>query len=239
MRVLIVGSTLDDISYIQTKMDILEVLTVAGDTEIYLGTYAKKNIALVATGIGNYVSSMITALAIELTKPYLCIQIGNVNSFDEKLKQTDLFVATRVYMSNINQMPIGKMTYGQLPNLKPFYTSEVTLVQKIKDINSSLANKPLLRGVLITDNHFRTTKEEMNEIIEKHFVKIENMVACDSNAGGIVIACAKYNIPFVSLLVCAYELGDDKQLLTRLRKGLSVQPYVGKIIAQLIDNDEE
>ena len=40
MRVLIVGSTLDDISYIQTKMDIQEVLTVAGDTEIYIGTYA-------------------------------------------------------------------------------------------------------------------------------------------------------------------------------------------------------
>lgn len=42
MRVLIVGSTLDDISYIQTKMDVQEVITVAGDTEIYVGTYAKK-----------------------------------------------------------------------------------------------------------------------------------------------------------------------------------------------------
>ena len=239
MRVLIVGSTLDDISYIQTKMDVQEVITVAGDTEIYLGTYAKKNIALVATGIGNYVSSMITALAIELTKPYLCIQIGNVNSFDETLKQTDLFVATRVYLSDINQMPIGKLTYGQLPGLKPFYTSEVTLVQRIKDINSSLANKPLLRGVLLTDNKFRTVQEDMNKIIDKHFVKIENMDACDSNAGGIVIACEKYKIPYVSLLVCAYELGDEKQLLTRQRKGLSVQPYVGKIIAQLIDNDSE
>ena len=79
----------------------------------------------------------------------------------------------------------------------------------------------------------------MNEIIEKHFDKIENMVACDSNAGGIDIACEKYKIPYVSLLVCAYELGDEKQLLTRQRKCLSVQPYVGKIIAQLIDNDSE
>lgn len=237
MRILIIGTTEDDISYIKAKMHIEQVDTIAKDVNVYLGKYNNRNIVLVATGQTEMISSMICGITIEKYQPYFCIHIGNVHSFSENFKQTDLFLATRVYLSSINQMPLGRISYGQIPDMKAFFTPDATLVQKIKDINSTMANKNLVRGVLLSDDIFRTKPEEMSALIDRYFVKIESMVACDSSSGGIVVSCDKYKIPFLIIKVCSYELGNKEQMITRQRKGLSVQPYVGKLIASLIEDN--
>lgn len=236
MRVLIVGTTTDDISYIQTKMTIESIDTIAGDVEVYTGKYSDKDIVLVATGKTNMLSAMICGIVIEKYHPYYCISIGNIHSFSSELKQTDLFLATRIYLANIDQMPLGRLSYGQIPDMKLFYTPESTLNQKIKDLNSTMANKNLVTGILISDDLFRTDPKEIDELIKEHYVKIENIVACDSSSGGVSIACSKYKLPTVFIRVCSYEVGNSSQLINCQRKGLSVQPYVGKLISALFED---
>lgn len=237
MDILIIGETHDDISYIQNKMKITSVETIALNTDVFTGVYNNINIILTCTGVGTYNSSLITGIVLEKYKPFCCINIGTVHSFDESLNQCDIFIGTRVYLGSVDYTPFGRLTYGQIPDSKPFFTSDQLLVSKIKDINASLGGKKILRGVVVTDDICRTKREEVDSLIDNHYVKIENLVATDFSSGAVAFACSKFGVPYLSLKVCNYEYEKRNQFITRIRKGLSIQPYVGKLIAALIERN--
>ena len=64
--ILILGATDDDILYFRTKMDITSVEKIAGKTEVFLGKYSGKIVAVTTTGLSARLKTTAFQAIIEL-----------------------------------------------------------------------------------------------------------------------------------------------------------------------------
>lgn len=229
-----IGTTEDDILYFKTKMVLQKEETVFDSIHVYIGVLAKKDICVVATGYSLEVSACITTAILDKYDPYLVFNIGSVHSFEKQLKQGDIFLAERVYMADIDLTPVGRLNYGEVPELPPFYISENSLLNEIESQSVTISNKYLVRGSLLCSNKFFTKSEEIEPLMKEHFLNSGNLIATDTESGGVALACSLKNVPYVCLKSVSYEMDQESQLINHIRKGLEVQPIIGKIITKLL-----
>ena len=234
--ILIVGASLDDVEYIQKRIIDPRIEVIANRYDVYIGIFGGKEIACAMTGYGQEMASMITALLIEKYKPYLVVNIGTVSSISPNLDQGDLFIADRVYAMDVDLLALGKYRYGQIPELPMFYTSDFDTVQTIHALNGMNKNKRIVQGVLLSSNKFHSNLDDVKEVIQDHFSKINNVLAVDTEAAGFAAACYLYDIPLVIFKACSYEVGNNHQLLSRVRVGVEQAPEIGQLLNLLFQD---
>lgn len=233
MNVLIIGTTLDDINFIKNKMiDIVEE-DIGGHFKAYVGKYASKNVVLSYSGYGENLASIATTLLIEKYHPYFIINVGTVSSINSSLVQGDLMIGERIYFSDVSMMELNKSKYGQFPSLPSYFQVDADLKQNIAKAIGQISN-PVHRGVILSSNTFYLNRNEINKVVENHFLKIENLYAIDTESGGVALAAYLYSIPFIAIKICNYEVGNDKQLINRIRMGVKMTPVQGKLVALLL-----
>ena len=230
----IIGATSDDILYFKNKMVIEKEEKLFKDTSVYVGTIVGKEICVVATGLSMELSAIASALTIEKYNPYLVYNIGTVHSIDKRLKQGDIFLAERIYLGDVDLSPYGRISYGQIQGLPPFFLPESSIIAKLEAAAATLTSRYLIRGYLFSNNRFFTKEKEISPILNSYFAGSTNLLATDNESGGVAIACYLKEVPYVCIKSVSYEMDNDIQLINHIRKGLEAQPAIGKIISSLI-----
>lgn len=234
--ILIIGTTEDDIFYFKNRMKISEKNMIASKYPYYVGTFAGKDICLAYSGYSNIASAAVTSFMITKYKPYIVICVGTVSAFSENLHQSELFIAERVYLGDIDFTPLGTNTrYGQIKEMPAFYSSEEDYIKLIETINSRTENLHIGRGPLISTNVFFKNRKKANELLENNFAHIESTTAFDTEAGGVITACYIQEVPWILLKAVNYEIGKDAQLMSSLRIGIEAQPHIGSLIETLLE----
>ncbi len=234
--ILVLGSRLDDVEYVQKRIIDPRIEVIANRYEVYIGIYGGKEIACTMIGYGQEMASMITALLIEKYKPYLVVNIGTVSSISPNLDQGDLFIADRIYAMDVDLLALGKYRYGQIPELPMFYTSESDTILTINALNGMNQNRRIVQGVLLSSNKFYDNLDEVKNVIKNHFSKINNIVAVDTEAAGMAAACYLFDVPLLVFKACSYEVGNSHQLLSRVRIGVEQAPDIGQLLSLLFQD---
>ena len=233
--ILLLGTTPDDILYYKSRMKISKQGKVTNGHPYYIGMFAGKEIALTYTGNSNLMSATIASVMIKEYEPYLVIAIGSLYSASPKLKQGDLFIAERLYMGDVDYSSFEDLYFSQALHMSSYYTSEDQYLKYIEILNSQSQNLNLVRGPIISMNRFFVNLDEAQKVIDKQIDFLGGATAFDTEAGGIVAACNFFGVPWLLLKAVSYEIGNDKQVISFVRKGLLAQPSVGNLIELLFN----
>ncbi len=235
----ILGQTQDDILYFTAKMRIERTEDVIGKVKAYFGHLFADEVVLAAVGEGNETTAMVSAVLIDRYDPYLIFNIGTCASFQRELRQGDILIADRVYLSGVDFSKEYPLSYGQLPGESPFFVGDLRLSDKAERESYLVSSRYIQRGYLLSASSFFTEKEEIDCILRPHFLAQEALKAYDSGSGGILLSASQKKVPVVSIKSVAYELGNLEQRLNFRRKGLEAMPTIGKIVSRtLLDQGE-
>lgn len=230
----ILGVSEDDILYFKTKIPLVRTDKILNGIMVYVGTLNKQDCLLCAVGESNYLSLAVTSIIIEKYEPYLIFNIGTVSSFSPQLKQGDLFIPERYYLAGVDYFVKDQTEYGQIPSLPPYFVSDSSLNAKAENTAYALTNRFVQRGFLLSGESFYMDEKPINDLRKAHFVLESNMVAYDTNAAGVALACQLTQTALLTLKVVNYQIGSEEQRLNYLRKGLEAMPTIGKIITKFI-----
>ena len=231
----IIGSTEDDILYFVNRMNVTSVEEIAHKNKVYVGDFARQRIVVTHTGQTMMMSSQIAGIILDKYHPYLVISVGAAHSIHPKLKLGDLFLAERVYLSQVDLSPIsGKLRFGQVPGSSLFFHSEDMCLNIIEMHNNREANKKVVRGFVMSSNMMPRDLEEIRGIVKKFKQPLEEMIAVDTEVGGIAVACEFFDVPIVVLKATTYEVGNMEQFVARERVGIEMSPIVGNLIGHLL-----
>lgn len=234
--ILIIGTTEDDIIYFKNRIRIKETGKINKDYPYYVGRLANKDICLTYTGFSNLASSAVTSFMLAKFKPYIVIITGAVSTLNAKAKQSDLFMAEKIYLGDVDLTAYSdELKFGQIKNLPPFFSSDEDYIKMIETINSRTENRHLIRGPLISTNAFFADKKLANAVIKEQFNNIESMTAFDTEAGGIAAACGIHDVPWLLLKTVSYHIGDEIEFITSPRISVEAQPHIASIIEVLLE----
>jgi adenosylhomocysteine nucleosidase len=232
--ILILGSCEDDILYIVNRMTVTGIEEIAHRTKVYLGEFSRQQIVVTHTGNTMMMASLAAGILLEKYRPYLVVNIGNAHSISSKLKQGDLFLAERVYLGNVDMSPMGgKLKFGQVPGGSLFTHSEDMCLNIIEMYNNREANKRIVRGFILSSNNMIIDRDETRDLIKKKFQALDEIIAMDTEVGGIAVACQFFDVPLVCLKSINYEVGDKAQFISRERVGVEMTPIIGNLIGHL------
>jgi nucleoside phosphorylase len=100
--------------------------------------------------------------------------------------------------------------------------------------NNREANKKIVRGFVMSSNMMPTNLEETINIVKKFRQPLEDMIAVDTEVGGIAVACEFFDVPIVVLKSTTYEVGNQEQFVARERFGIEMSPIIGNLIGHLL-----
>lgn len=226
----IIGQTNDDILYFKTKMALSETVKLFGGVEAYLGTFSKESAVVVATGVTDYLSSLITSLILKLYRPYLVFNVGTVTSLAPQLKQGDIFVADRYYFAGVDFSAPRVAGYGQIPGHNEFFVANSALNIKAENAAYLSTYRYIQNGYLLSGEKFIMSKEEIDALLHDHFAQEEAMLAYDNASAGVALACYLAQTELLTIKAVSYNIGNDTQAVTYIRQGLEVEPTIGKIV---------
>jgi len=234
--ILIIGTTQDDIIYYKNRMRVREEGKINKDIPYFIGKMANKDVCLTFTGFSNISSGIVTSYMLAKFKPYIVIITGAASSLNSKAKQSDLFIAEKIYLGDVDLTSFNdELKFGQIKNLPPFYSSDDDYIKMIETINSKTENRHLLRGPLISTNTFYNDQKTALKVLKDKFGNIESMTAFDTEAGGIATACNMYDVPWLLLKVVNYHIGDELEFISSPRISIEAQPHIGYIIEVLLE----
>jgi nucleoside phosphorylase len=106
----ILGSNEDDILYFVNRMNVTSVEEIGHRNKVYVGEFSRQQIVVTHTGHTRMSAAMIAGIIFDKYHPYLMVNVGPAYSINPKLKQGDLFLSERVYLSQVDITPIsGKL----------------------------------------------------------------------------------------------------------------------------------
>ena len=230
----ILGVTSNDILYFRTKMRIDRVDKIFGGVEVYVGKIFTEDAVLAAVGISNYQSVISTSMILEKYDPYLIISLGIVHSFSKDLRQGDLVLVDRIYISDIDFSGRKQIPYGQIPGQPPFYLADSELLQKAETEAYLVTDRYIQHAFLLSGNIYYTNPKELEDYLGAHYRSQDGIKCTDNATAGIAFASSMGNVPAIYLMVVGEEIGNPDQKINWVRKGLEAAPTLGKIVTRML-----
>lgn len=238
--ILFVGESEDSILYFVSRCEISSQERLSEGRILYKGTIGSEQIGICAVGPNNLYSAMITDRLIHLLDPYIVINVGYCASMKDSLRQGDLFIADRYYLSGVDFSGDGENQYGQIPGLPPFFYASTEVNAKAEAASYEVGGGHYIeRGFMLSGEKEYMDKEEFDGILLRHFAGSTKVSAYDTVSGGIALACHVNSTALLTLKVIAYEPGNDEQRLNYRRKGLEAMPDIGRILLNILLNSEK
>lgn len=232
--ILILGSCEDDILYFVNRMTVTGIEELAHRVKVYLGEFSRQQVVVTHTGNTMMMASLTAGVLLDKYRPYLVVNVGNAHSISEKLAQGDLFLAERVYLGNVDLSPMGgKIKFGQVPGGTLFTHSEDMCLNIIEMHNNREANKKIVRGFILSCNQMQIDRDETRNLIKKRFQALDEIIAMDTEVGGVAVACQFFDVPLVCLKSINYEVGNKSQFISRERIGVEMTPIIGNLVGHL------
>jgi len=234
----ILGVTEDDILYFRNRMTVQETLPLLGSVVCYKGTISREEAVVAATGDSVYLAELITGLICARFEPYLVISIGMVYSFSSQLRQGDIFIPERYYLSDVDFSASKGTKFGQIPGQPAFFVSDYGLNEEAEHTAYLVSDRYVQRGYLISGNEFIDKPGPLENRVAERFLSEEGLMAYDNSGAGVALACSVAHVTLLTLKAVAWRIGKEEQRLNYIRKGLEVMPILGQIVARMIMEKE-
>lgn len=231
----ILGVTQDDILYFQAKMEKLVEETLSGGYKIYKGKIFREDCILAYTGPSLVNASIITALIIDKYEPYMVFNVGAVYSFNDQLRQGDIFIADRYYFAEVDFTANKEGVYGQIPGCDPFYVADHGLNEKAEKNAYLMTTRYVQRGFLLSGSFFHFSPKTISGVVQSHYIiQEENMRAYDNVSAAIALVCHKNNVALLTIKAVAMQMGKEREKFNYIRASLETMPTIGKIITRIL-----
>lgn len=230
----ILGVSEDDILYFRNRMNIEETVPLLGSSICYKGTLSHEEAVVAATGDSVYLSELITGLVIARYEPYLVISVGLVYSFSSQLRQGDIFIAERYYLSDVDFSASKGTKYGQIPGQGAYFVGDYGLNEEAEHTSYLVSDRYVQRGYILSGNVFVDKQGPLETLVANRYLSEEGIMAYDNSSGGVALACSLAHVTLLTVKAVACRIGKEDQRLNYLRKGLEVMPAIGQIVARMI-----
>ncbi len=231
----IIGVTPDDILYFQAKMEQLKEETLPGGYKIYKGKIFREDCVLTSTGPSLVNAGVITALILEKYEPYMVFNVGAIYSFNDQLRQGDLFIADRYYFAEVDFTDNKEGVYGQIPGCDPFYVADHSLNEKAEKNAYLMTTRYVQRGFLLSGSAFHYSPKAISNVVQSHYIiQEENMRAYDNTSAAIALICHNNNVALLTIKAVAMQMGKEREKYNYIRASLEMMPTIGKIITRIL-----
>jgi adenosylhomocysteine nucleosidase len=234
----ILGVSDDDILYFRNRMNVQETVPLLGSVVCYRGTLSNEEAVVAATGDSVYLAELITGLVIARYEPYLVISVGIVYSFSSQLRQGDIFIPERYYLSDVDFSASKGTKYGQIPGQPAFFVSDYGLNEEAEHTAYLVSDRYVQRGYMLSGNDFVDKQGPIENRVAERFLSEEGLMAYDNSSAGVALACSVGHVTLLTLKAVAWRIGKEEQRLNYVRKGLEVMPVIGQIVARMIMEKE-
>ncbi|MCI2111718.1 MAG: hypothetical protein LKK13_05235 [Bacilli bacterium] len=230
----IIGVTDDDILYFRARMEVEERVPLLGSLIAYKGTFAGEEAVVAATGESVYLAELVAGLLCARFEPYLVISVGLVYSFSSQLRQGDVFIPERYYLSEVDFSIKDRTTYGQIPGQPPFFVGDYGLNEKAERTAYLVSDRYVQRGYLLSGNTFVDRQGPIETLVSERFLSEDGLMAYDNSSAGVALACSLAHVSLLTVKAVAGRIGKEEHRLNYLRKGLEIMPSIGQIVARMV-----
>jgi len=236
----IIGTTGDDILYFKAKMENLEEVVLQGDYKVIKGTMFREDTILCETGPSLINAGILMSLIIDKFDPYMVFNVGSVYSFNDHLRQGDLFIADRYYNSDVDFTDNKQGVFGQVPGEDPFIVADTSMNANAEKSAYMMTNRYVQRGFLLSGSSFHFAPTNISNIVHSHFLaQSENMRAYDNVSFAIARVCHNAHVALLTVKAVAMQMGKDREKITYIRTSLEMMPTIGKIITKILSSRNE
>ncbi len=234
--ILILGSSKDDILYFETKMREKKYEHFYKNATIITGLLSGQQVC-VAFGINtNYLSStFVTTIIDHHPSIIVAINVGLARSLSTDLKPRDILVSEAIVLGDVNQTNQFRVQLCEIPGISQFLSSDIYLKNVCEKTSSLLNLHNVHFGTVISTNNYYDNVKEFSFIGQDRMILGQTQfLAVDCEAGGFAVACAFAGIPFVSIKVIQYVIGEDQFNRNNLINALEEYVNVGKLVTAII-----
>lgn len=236
----IIGSTSDDILYFKAKMEKLEEVALQGSFKVWKGLMFREETILCQTGPSLINAGIYMSLIIEKFDPYMVFNVGSAYSFNDHLRQGDLFIADRYYNSDVDFTDTKGGVFGQVPGEDPFIVADTSLNANAEKAAYLMTTRYVQRGFLLSGSSFHFAPNAISSVVQNHFLaQTENMRAYDNNSEAIAKVCRNAHVALLTIKAVAMQMGKEREKITYIRASLEMMPTIGKIITKILASRTE
>lgn len=235
--ILVISTSRDDILYLESKMRNKKYEHFTDKCIYFTGVIVGQEIC-VAYGINtNYMSGVVTTYLINKFNAPAVINIGMARSFSNDLKVGDVFISRDICVADVNLNCSNRVKLSEIPNMPEMFIGDIYLVNLLNRVGGRFFNNNLKSGTLVSSNNYYESKDDLIKLNISDGTQILGKsihLALDTEAGGIAVACNLFKVPFVSVKIIQYKIGEESFNKENMIKALKMYPNVGKLVTAII-----
>lgn len=232
--IMILGSSHDDALYFESIMTDKHEEVVFDRFPIILGRIFNQEVLLLDRVYSNYLSSALTLHLVQKYMVILVFVVGKATAFTNDWKVGDIALSSVTYSADVDQTADIEARFGQIPLLPPYYKTQDDILDYLSNSFESKTNAHFYRATFVSTNVSFSKVRQLDEynVDGKLFGRGERVVL-DSTTGGVAVACALCQIPFIGVKVIARFL-DRPYTVNEYAAALQKFNDVGKAIVTTI-----
>lgn len=170
------------------------------------GFYAGHELVVVQGGVGKTAAGALIA-TLNFLYPDLdkIINVGVAGGVSGKTAVGDIVVNEQAVYGDVDISLGGKYVFGQMSHCPPTFFADEDMIEKIK----SRLQLPFLFGSVVTSDKFVVDAESTNQLVEKHFSKL-NVCCFDMESAAFAQTCYFYQKPFLSIRAISDVIGENQ-----------------------------
>ena len=232
----IIATHPDDLLYIKARLTFLsgEKPLKEGIMTTH-GFYGSEEVVMLATGLSNYMSALLTDLIINRYEPDVVYGVGDCFALSPLVKEGDVIIGSKCYLHGVNHHASGE-PYGVIPGLPDSFPCSASLGSRALGLAGSSGIRAF-SGAMLSGEKVIFDKDEFDEILTRRYAS-KDIYGYDNSSAGMALACYLHHKSFVSLRVVSYVPGIEESRLRYRRIALESLPGVGRIIFGLCSSHQ-
>ena len=235
--ILIYGSTRDDVSYFETRIQNKKEETIFGKYKYLTGTMSSQKVGVAYGGYTNYLSTaIISTVLAKNVDIVLVINVGKCSAYGEELKTGDIVISRQAYLAEVNQVGIKDAILGQVPTCPQIFATDAYVLELLNNcVNKIIKKNNSKIGTFMSMEKILHKREDFDKISTSNGVILGNKedVVFDSCTGGVALSCYLHNIPYISIEVVENRI-DEAPSISNYVKVIEHYLDIGKAVASFI-----
>ncbi|MCR5491558.1 MAG: hypothetical protein K6F32_05475 [Bacilli bacterium] len=232
--IMIIGSSHDDVLYFETIMTDKQKDMLFERFPVVTGRIFNQEVLLVDQVYSNYLTS---ALALHLIQKYMVIlvfSVGKATAYSHDWKLGDIAVSQLTFAADVDQTADTEARFGQIPLCPAAYPTQGDVLDYLTGSLESKTDAAYYRATFVSTNVAFTSQSQLVEYdVDGKIFGREERVVLDSTLGGVAVAAALSQIPFIGVKVIARFL-DKPYTVNEYAAALTKYNDIGKAIVTTI-----
>lgn len=234
--IVLIGSSHDDRIFFDSLITERRKERILKRFDASYGKLFGQDVCLVSDVYTNYRAQAVCQYLISKYFVILVVSVGTCRAFSPERKRNDIVVSRTVFLSDVNQIAVLGGRWGEIKELGSRLESSQQVLSFLLPILEQRVLTPHYEADFVSSSRFYTKKEELEpRRLHGRLFGLERQIALDCTLGGIGVACALYDVPFIGLKVVEgpysepIDVNDYASILTREAK-------VGSVVVNVIND---